>query len=179
MKGIVFVALADMIQEKYGHRTWNEIIAGSKVESQGVYTTAETYKDEEATKILDTICKKLNADSEEVLNKFGIYLIKYFQKRYPYFFEDKSYEEFMKSVDAIIHQEIKKLSPNAHPPKIHFVSLSNNKFKLHYSSKRRLCALARGLTLGAADIYGSEITIEHTNCMHNGNKDCEFTITLK
>lgn len=47
MKGAVFVALSEMMQENYGHRFWNEVIEKSKLESQGVYTSAETYKDEE------------------------------------------------------------------------------------------------------------------------------------
>lgn len=55
MKGVVFVALSEMIQNNYGHRTWNDIVDQSNLESKGEYTTTETYNDEEALALLKVI----------------------------------------------------------------------------------------------------------------------------
>jgi predicted hydrocarbon binding protein len=168
-----------MIQEKYGHHTWNEILASSKVESHGVYTAAETYKDEEATKLLEVICIRLKAKSDDVLNIFGIYLIKYFHKKYPHFFNGKDFPNFLCSVDSIVHAEIRKLSPDSTPPRIQTQILSPTSLSVVYISNRKLCALAKGLLKGASQIYGINVEIDHTKCVNDGHQNCEFIVKTK
>ncbi|MDO9181264.1 MAG: heme NO-binding domain-containing protein [Bacteriovorax sp.] len=179
MKGVVFVALAEMIQGKYGHRTWNEIIEKSQVESAGVYTAAETYKDEEALQLLAVISEKLSARSDEVLSIFGIFLIKYFKKKYPQFFETNNFPDFLCSIDNIVHVEIKKLAPDSIPPKVLATIIDSNHITVVYFSKRKLCYLAKGLIKGASHIYGVNAEVEQTKCMHNGHEHCEFLIKIK
>lgn len=179
MKGVVFVALGEMIQDKFGHRLWNEIIDDSRVESGGVYTTAENYKDEEALALLETISAKLKKEKADILKLFGIFLIKYFEKKTPHFFENKSFDSFLDSIDTVVHIEIKKLSPENIPPQIIAEKINNKSTRVFYKSKRKLCSLAIGLIKGASHIYGENIEVDHVHCMHNGFDRCEFLITKK
>lgn len=179
MKGVVFVALSEMIQNNYGYRTWNEIIDQSNLESEGVYTTTESYNDEEAVKLLQVISQKLNKRSSDVLKLFGLYLIKFFNRRYPQFFESKNLTDFLLSIESIIHVEIKKISPGCAPPNIKAKVIDDETLVVYYSSSRKLCSLAIGLIKGSSKIFGEKIDIEHGICMHDGNDHCELIVRKK
>lgn len=178
MKGVVFVALAEMMQNNYGHRTWNDILEKSQLESQGIYTVAETYKDEEAIKLLQVISVKLNKSSDDVLKLFGFFLFFYFSKHYPHFFHAKKFSDFLLSVDEIIHTEIKKISPSSNPPQIKATIINDHNINVSYSSNRKLCSLAIGLIKGAAKMYGHSVVVEHLQCMHDGHQKCELLLKI-
>ncbi|MBY0415609.1 MAG: heme NO-binding domain-containing protein [Bdellovibrionales bacterium] len=179
MKGIIFVALSEMIQEMYGHKAWNKFLSESKVTSKGVYTASEIYDDKEATDLLGTISKELDKSPKDILYIFGIYLIKFLNRKYPKYFNENTFLEFIDSIDKIIHVEILKIYPDITPPHVILVSSNQSNFIIHYSSKRKLCSLAHGLIKGASKIYKVDIEITHTNCMLKGNDCCEFHCTFK
>lgn len=179
MKGVVFVALGEMIQDKFGHRIWNEIIVESNLESEGIYTTAESYKDEEAIKLLNTISYKLKKKKSDVLKLFGIFLIKYFQNKMPHFFLNKNFDSFLDSIGSVVHLEIKKLSPENTPPQINTLRIDNKTTHVFYKSNRKLCALAIGLIKGASHIFNENIEVGHLKCMHEGHEECELVIIKK
>ncbi len=179
MKGIIFVALSEMIQEMYGHKTWNEFLSDSNAPSKGIYTSTEIYEDKEATELLTVISRKLEKSPNDILYIFGIFLIRYFHKKYPSFFQDLSFVGFLESVDGRIHVEMQKLSPGSTPPLVKVISTDEKNIQIHYRSKRKLCSLAHGLLRGASKIYQVEINITHTLCMHKGNDYCEFQCTYK
>jgi predicted hydrocarbon binding protein len=47
-----------------------------------------------------------------------------------------------------------------------------------YQSTRRLCALAEGFILGAADHYGETVAIEQPRCMHRGDERCALVCSF-
>lgn len=179
MKGVVFVALSEMIQETNGHRVWNDFVSESKVESQGVYTSTEIYDDKEAGQLLNVISKKLDKTPNTILYIFGRYLIKYFHRKYPAFFNHDEFVNFMSSVGSVIHVEIVKISPQCSPPLIEVKNIGENHFFVHYSSKRKLCSLGHGLMAGAANIYQVNAEITHLSCMNDGNNHCVFEVKYK
>ena len=180
MKGVVFVALADMMQEKYGHHFWNNVINESNLESKGIFTSAANYNDQEAIKLLSIISNKIGKPTDVVLKIFGIYLLKFFSTRYPQFFENKNLLSFYTSLDNIVHVEIKKLAPEVTPPQVLVKEIiSNNEYILTYRSPRKLCPLAIGLIKGASHYYRENIEIEHTICMNAGHDSCEYLIRVK
>ena len=50
---------------------------------------------------------------------------------------------------------------------------------IHYDSARRLCLLAEGMILGAADHYGERARVEQVACMHDGADRCLLTATFE
>ena len=179
MKGVVFVALSEMIQEMYGHRAWNDFIKESKVESEGVYTSTEIYDDKESKQLLSVISAALGKKESDILYIFGLYLIKYFQTKYPESFRHDRFVDFMSSIGTTVHVEIEKLSPNCTPPLIKVLDVESNKFTVYYFSKRKLCRLAHGLMSGAAKIYKADVEINHISCRQEGDDQCLFEIKYK
>lgn len=179
MKGIIFVALSEMIQKMYGHKVWNNFLSDSQVGSQGIYTAAENYDDKEADLLLNSISKGLGKNKNDILYIFGLYLIKYYKRKYPASFAPKNFIDFMLSIDKVVHVEIGRISPNSTPPKLKILDIEKDKFIMHYFSKRKLCHLAQGLTCGAARIYGVDIECKHLECMHDGKDHCVFEVTYR
>ncbi len=46
--------------------------------------------------------------------------------------------------------------------------------ELVYRSPRRLCWLAEGFMLGAADHYGEVVVLEQSSCLHLGDDCCRI-----
>ena len=45
-----------------------------------------------------------------------------------------------------------------------------------YSSPRKMCALARGISRGVAQHYGETVTINEEACMHHGAASCRIRV---
>jgi len=178
MKGVVFVALADMIQSRYGYKYWNEVVTESKVESNGIYTSAESYDDKEVFQLIDVLTFKMKEKSENVLKLFGLYLLKYYSSRYPQYFENKNLEEFLSSINDLHRLEIKKLTPDSRPPVV-VVNKFDEKLEIIYKSDRKLCSLAFGLIKGASHFFNEPIELKECNCMKHGHSECVFELTYK
>lgn len=171
MKGAIFIALNEMIEEQQGLDTWFKIIDQANVE--GIYTSTENYSEEELFKIVGVICELLKADLPDILKAFGEYLFHFLHKAYPMFADQKpDFFDFIKSIDGVIHVEVHKLDEHAQTPKITVNQLSAHQAILEYYSPRKLCYLAEGLLLGSAQHYGIHIQTAQTRCMHDGAESC-------
>lgn len=177
MKGVIFVALGELIQSKFGIEEWDNAIENSNLQSEGIYTAGKFYDDSEIVSILTYLSKRLNKNPKKLLYIFGIYLIKFFYLKYPSYFKTARFETFLSEIDRIIHTEILKIYPELAPPRIIFDEKTNI---VIYKSKRKLCFLAMGLIKGASTIYNTNIYISHGNkCLNNGDDYCEIIIKKK
>lgn len=180
MKGIVFVALAEMVQERYGFKAWNDLIESSNLESNGIYTNSMSYDDKEALILLEKISTKLNKSQSDVLKIFGIFLMKYFIKRYPQYFQTDDFISFMMLVEGKIHADLKIVSTESRPPLIKCKVIEEKKvISVIYKSDRKMCSLAIGLIKGASHHFLENIEIEHLKCMHDGHDECELLVRIK
>ena len=176
MKGAVFIALNEMIEEQHGLGTWLDILDQTGLE--GVFTSTETYPDEALFKIVAAVCETLKAPAPDVLRAFGEYLFDFLHKAHPVFAESQSnFFDFISSIDGVIHVEIHKLDENAQTPKIWVERADESSATLSYQSPRKLCHLAEGLLKGAARYYGISIAMEHGQCMHDGAPHCHLHLT--
>jgi predicted hydrocarbon binding protein len=176
MKGVIFIALNDMIVEKSGLAAWITILDQASLD--GIYTATENYSDAELFKLVGVISSELNLDQEQTLCAFGEYLFDVLHNSHTMFADSKrNFFDFIGSIDGVIHVEVHKLDNNACPPLIKVIKQEHRTATLMYQSKRKLCHLAVGLLAGAAKHYGIEISIEQTLCMHDDHGHCEFQVT--
>jgi hypothetical protein len=178
MKGVVFVALEDLVQERFGLSKWNKIIRDSKIKSEGIYTRGEFYDDKELFSLLEFMSIELKKKKENLQMIFGVFLIKYFYKQYPLLFVNHTFDTFLLSINNIVHSEIKKLNAEASPPEIQYDPETK---EIIYKSNRKLCFLAYGLIKGSAEIFNYSITLQHDDneCMLKGCNHCKFIIKEK
>jgi len=175
MKGAVFIALNEMLEEQHGLATWLKVLELANVE--GAYTGTKNYADEELFALVSAVCKVLEAPQETVLRLFGHYLFHYLHKAHSVFAESQpDFFSFIDSIDGVIHVEVHKLDENANTPTISVERLDSRSALLTYSSPRKLCHLAEGLLQGAAEYFGIAISIEHLQCMHQGATECHLRL---
>jgi hypothetical protein len=95
--------------------------------------------------------------------------------RYPDFFvKYHNTRSFLLTLNDIIHPEVRKLYPGAVTPEFEFDTRTgaSDQLGMSYRSPRKLCALAEGFVVGAADHYGEDVAIDHQRCMHRGDDHC-------
>jgi predicted hydrocarbon binding protein len=178
MKGVIFNVLEEMVIETVGMASWNAILEASG--SDGIYTSGESYSDEELFALVGEICKALDLPAEAVVGSFGEYLFDQLDARHPIFVKQANdLKEFLLSIDTVIHGEVLKLYTNPNLPRFEYIDKGPNELTMVYMSPRKLCILAEGLIRGAAARYGNEVTINHPICMHNGAENCHFEVSIK
>lgn len=177
MKGIVFITINDMVEQKFGIETWEKILSKVDPECGGIYTSTQDYPDEDVVKFVLTISEELGVDPTEVTRSFGTFLFGELNKKYDIFTKlSSNLFDFLNSIEGVIHKEVRKLYENPHLPTIGCTPDSENSLVMRYESPRKLCYLAEGLIFGAAEHYNEKISLSHDKCLHKGDDHCELII---
>lgn len=179
MKGLVFTTFNDMVEQKIGIEMWESLLESVKPESGGIYTSIEDFPDQELLDIITVLSSKTGTPVVDLVNSFGQYLFHALAFKHPIFTDEKpDLIEFLKSIESVIHKEVRKLYQNPNLPSIEWEQPQEEKLILHYHSPRMLCHLAEGLIKGAAEHYDTKINISQSACMHDGADRCTFLIEL-
>ena len=160
MKGIVYTLFNQLVEEKFGIEVWDEILDEVQPESEGIYTTTETYDNTELFALVGALSEKTNIPVNDLVKAFGQFSLGEFARRYPVFFENVNAKEFLQSIHDVIHVEVKKLYTDAELPTFTYEDPAPDKLILHYNSPRKLCVFAEGLIDGTAEYF--ETGIEYT-----------------
>lgn len=180
MQGSVFTCFSDMVIDGLGMMAWSELLDEVKPESGGVYTNNQSYADEELFALVGAFCKKTNMPVTDAVTAFGKYLFTSLYRAAPAGVKQvDDLIEFLLMVDSVIHVEVKRIYPDAYLPEFTYEKTDDpNKLVMLYKSKRKLCHLSEGLIAGAAEQFGSECTITHDVCMHDGADHCRLELTV-
>ena len=179
MKGAVLVTLNEFVEDIYGLDKWERVLDIAKPKSGGIYTSVDSYDDEEVLALIHATCEVLELSKEKALHVFGKYLFEVLNKKHPIFTRlQPDLLNFLASVEDVVHKEVDKLFPDAYLPKITPVSRTENSITLKYVSKRKMCGLAEGIIHGAAESYGVEIDIHHPVCYHKGDDHCLLEVSI-
>lgn len=179
MKGAVLIAFNELIESTAGISTWEALLETVKPDSLGVYTSVESYPDEELFSLVNAYSLHTGIDTSDLVSIFGRFLFDALNDKYPQFSQQQNnFFDFIKSIDGTIHKEVYKLYQNANLPTISCEQLSEHELILLYRSPRKLCLLAEGLIAGAADYYEVVCSLEHKRCLHRDDDACELILTL-
>ncbi len=177
MKGVVFIALNDMVEKEYGMSAWEDILSEVSPECQGVYISTQDYPDEDVVKYVLSISKKLGIEPSVATQYFGKFLFGELNNKYDIFTKlSPNLFDFLRSIEGVIHKEVRKLYENPRLPTLSYQVNGEGDLQLHYTSPRKLCFLAEGLIFGAAEFYGENISLQHDTCMHKGDDHCILRI---
>lgn len=170
---MVFTMLGEMVEEAYGVGVWNDLINEVKPASEGAYVSAATYPDEEMGAFVMALSRRINTPVSKLLVAFGQYLFPKLAQKFPVFMQKEGrLYNFILTLNDIIHMEVRKLYPEAALPHFEFSKFPDGRLGLEYHSPRKMCFLAEGLLLGAAEYYGESIDVNQTACLHQGDKYC-------
>lgn len=181
MKGIIFNLLEESVTREQGEDAWDDLLEQAGVE--GAYSSVGSYPDEEFLSLIEALPDGVRAGLDERLRWFGRSSMRSLATRYAVFFAQPTCTaEFLRTLNHIIHAEVRKLYPGADVPVFDFdlprFPEQPGSIVLGYSSARRLCALAEGFIEGAAEQYGETVRIEQPECMHRGDEQCVLVCSV-
>lgn len=177
MKGIVFNLLEQVIVRHFSEDVWDGLLDRHGL--AGAYTSVGSYPDCEFQALVRSASEALGLSVNESVRWFGRRATPILAERYSQFFNaHKDARSFVLSVNSIIHPEVRKIYPDAHCPDFDFEDREDGSLLMGYSSRRKLCELAHGFILGAADHYGQSVDLTHESCMHMGDPTCRMNIVF-
>ena len=179
MKGIVFTVFNQLVEEKFGLSTWDNVIEKSKTSTQGSYTAAATYDDSEIFALVGALSQETKIPANDLVAAFGEYLFHKLAAKYPHFLKGVDFKKFLLSIEHVIHIEVKKIYPDAGLPTFAYETPSSDELIMTYRSPRKLCQLAEGLIKGASSHFSAQYTLKHETCMHKGADECRLHIYFK
>ena len=174
MKGIIFNLLEGITTAECGEDNWDDVLDRACLD--GAYTAIGSYPDGDFMALLGAVPKP-GLDTDDRLRWFGRQAMPTLHERYPLFFADHiSTRPFLLTLNDVIHAEVRKLYPGATVPVFDFADdpAAPDVLLLGYRSPRRLCMLAEGFVLGAADFFGEAVTVGQDACMLRGDDHCQL-----
>ena len=182
MKGIVFTEFLEMVEDKFGSETADDIIESANLPSGGAYTSVGTYHHEEILSLVSRLSVVSSIEVPTLVKAFGQFLFKRLFDRFiagnPEFPDRvKTTFDFLESVESHIHVEVNKLYPDAELPNFDCRRIPPNQFEMVYRSKRPFGDLAEGLILACIQHFGESISLHRDNLEEKTGKVVRFLLT--
>ncbi len=164
MKGVVFTEFFELVEEKFGVITLNEIIENSDLPvSQGAYTSVGTYPHSEMVNLVVELSKISKVSVGDLLKVYGEYFFNMATTSYPQFFEKmESSLDFLETVEHHIHVEVLKLYSDAELPAFKTERVDQQTLIMNYYSQRKLSDFAEGLISGCSLYFNDNLNITKT-----------------
>ena len=141
------------------------------------YTPSGVYPDAEALALLADIAAAAGRPLADLEVEFGEFLAPHLLRTATAFVEPGWRTlDVIEHTEALIHRMIRATSPGAAPPVLEVFRSASDELQLVYSSRRKLCGLAKGIMRGLAAHFQERVSVEEQSCMHRGDAFCSFFI---
>ena len=174
MHGMIFSELQSYAEDKLGPGSWNAVLKRAGLE-QSVYFPIQEYPDCEASALIAAVSTATRRNLSLVLEDFGEFIAPTLMKLHGHLLLPE-----WKTIDVIdhtegtIHSVVRMKDPAAAPPHLTTKRLGQDEVLLVYTSPRKMCALAVGISRGLAKHFEETIVANHRMCMHRGAPRCEI-----
>jgi hypothetical protein len=179
MKGVVFTEFLDFVAARHGEDMVDDIIEASALPSGGAYTAVGTYNHEELVTLCSALAAATGENESDLVRDFGTHLSSTFSHGYPAFFSrSANFFDFLESIEAHIHVEVRKLYPDAELPSFKVAVRTATRLVMDYRSPRRMSDLAEGLILGTAPKFGVTARVQKIALEDSDGEATRFVIDL-
>jgi len=160
MKGVIVLALKEMVIKKFGPETWDNILAKSRVDKGPLFLPISDIDDQVVLRMIHSVGEILRLSPVQVADAFGEYWVTvYSQKIYRAYYEGcKTAKDFLLKMDAV-HVAATRSLPNAHPPRFEYTWKDEKTLIMKYKSPRGLIDFMIGLIRGVGKFYGEALTV--------------------
>ena len=125
MKGIIFAEFLELVEDSFGLEVCQKML--DENQNDGVYTSVGTYDHHDLIKLIVSLSKLTGVSIEDLQEIYGkSVFITLFNSMPGLEGKSDSTFGFIKSVEEYIHIEVKKLYPNATPPRFNFISATES-----------------------------------------------------
>ncbi|MDC0317184.1 heme NO-binding domain-containing protein [bacterium] len=177
MKGIVFTAFIQYVEDSFGDVVVEQMISGCDLSTDGAYTTVGTYDHGEIVQMMIQLAKLSDREVPALVKDFGFQLFGTLVSGYP---EVVKYVNdsfgLVATIDNHIHVEVRKLYPDADLPSFSHEFRGPDELRLLYESERGLADLAEGLLLGCFKHFREEIDLQREDLSDGAGTRVAFTM---
>lgn len=178
MKGVVFVELVEMLEQRFSLDLVDRVIEGSDLPSRGAYTAVGTYDHREMVTLVSRVSEETGIPVAHLIRAFGEHLFKRFTVAYPAVFEGRdSTFALLASIESNIHVEVRKLYPDAQLPSFDYETDQPDRLVMIYRSARPFGDFAEGLIRGCIAHFGEPIALAREDLPCSDGAHVRFTLT--
>jgi hypothetical protein len=176
MHGLVFAELEKFVTRAHGADTWRQVVSKSGVSSQ-VFVALGTYPDADLMNLVQAATVVTKTPMTPLLEGFGEFITPTLFSMYRSVIAPGWRTlDLVENTESVIHAVVR--TRGGTPPVLSVTRQSPTLLVVSYGSKRKMCALARGIILGIARHYGENVGINETACMLLGAKACQLELSL-
>ncbi|HEV7735057.1 MAG TPA: heme NO-binding domain-containing protein [Candidatus Binatia bacterium] len=170
MKGIVFAEFVEFVERDLPDAAG--CVAGRR------YRHDEHPPDDELLALVDATAAAAGTSAADVLRRFGVHLFGAFANLYPVFLtgEDSALSLLVR-IDSHVHDEVRKLYPDAAFPRFEVSHPAAGTLELVYGSPRPLADLADGMIRGCIAHFGEPIDVRREDLGAGDGRAARFTLT--
>lgn len=178
MKGVVFREFVDLVEERYGEKVVDRLLSHPGLSTGGAYTAVGTYDHTELLTMIELLSQEIGVEPHQLTIELGKQLFGRLYKSYPQFVDphDKAFD-FLKTIDSVVHTEVKKLYSDAEVPEYHCEQLDDRVLVMDYRSSRPFADLAEGMLLGCIAHFNEPIEVHREPLDGETQRASRFTLT--
>ncbi len=178
MKGVVFREFVDLVEERYGEDIVDRLLSHPGLSTGGAYTSVGTYDHAELLILIELLSQEIGVEPHELTIEFGKQLFNRLYKSYPHFVDphDSAFD-FLKTIESVVHTEVKKLYSDAEVPEYHCEQLDDGVLVMDYRSSRPFADLAEGMLLGCIAHFNEPIEVHREPLDGETQRASRFTLT--
>ncbi|PSW19981.1 guanylate cyclase [Photobacterium sanctipauli] len=176
MKGIIFTEFLDIVESSFGLEVCQTMLDDAL--DEGSYTAVGSYDHRDLVKLIITLSKVTGVSAEQLQEVYGEAVFTRLLESLPGVpGEQHNTFSFIRKVEEHIHTEVKKLYPDATPPKFDFISQSESTMLMDYKSARCMSHVCMGLIKGCANHFDQQVTI-NMEALNPSKSHVRFDIQL-
>ena len=178
MKGVVLTEFVDFVDEAYPAAVAASVRERLASLCPSGYSPVGSYAHQELIELTEVLARAAGEPQDAVLERYGAKLFDRFAALYPVFFVDADGAlSFLERINTDIHDEVKKLYPDARFPAFECSSTAPGRLEMVYSSTRPLAALACGLIRGCIAYFGERVDLEREDVAGAAGCAARFVLT--
>lgn len=164
-------------EDRLGRGGWQRVCEAASVSSERCNLT-RNYPDEETLAAIDVLCEARGVPRPVLMEDFGQFIVPALLRVYGSLVQPEWRTlDVLEHTEAVIHCVVRARHSGARPPALAVQRISATEARIVYTSPRRLCGLARGITRGVASHFGEAVELWDLECMHRDDPRCLISVT--
>ena len=178
MHGIIFSELRKYVDTTLGNGAWTATLADAGLANK-LYLPIQEYPDTDVFALVNSASRTTGLGIPVILEDFGQFIAPALLGLYRTLVKPEwKTLDLLENTEQTIHSVVRARNPGAKPAELSAVRVAPDLVDLTYFSQRRLCPVAKGIVKGIARHYDETITINETECMHEGAAACRMEVRV-
>jgi hypothetical protein len=178
LHGIIFTSLKKYATSRLGGDAWPGLLREAGLSGK-IYLPTQAYDDKEIFALVSTASKITGKPVQVLLEDFGEFIVPDLVSIYRAMIRPEWRTlDLIDNVENTIHKAVRLRDKTASPPTLVVSRPGPSEVVVVYTSPRRMCGVAKGITKGIAAHYREKVTVTETSCMLRNDSSCRLSIKV-